>query len=74
MNTNLDVLKDEVLKLSSADRSHLLASLIASLDADAEVDEAWAHVAEHREAELDSGSVVAIPGDEAVARLRVRLA
>lgn len=74
MTTNLEVLEAEALKLSPSDRSHLLERLIASLDADPEVEVAWAKEADLRQAELDSGAVTAVSGDEAVARLRARLA
>ena len=74
MNSDLEALEAEVLKLAPAERSHLLERLIASLDADPEVEEAWEREADRREAELESGSVTAVPGPEAMARLRSRLA
>jgi hypothetical protein len=46
----LEVLEAEVLQLASADRSHLLERLIASLDANLEVEEAWEREADRREA------------------------
>lgn len=73
MSTTLEALEAEVLKLAPADRSHLLERLIASLDSDPEIEEAWEQEADRREAELESGSVAAVPGPEAVARLRARL-
>ena len=73
MSTNLEVLEAEVLQLAPADRSHLLERLVASLDLDPEVEEAWAQEADRREAELESGLVVAVPRDEAIARLRARI-
>lgn len=73
MNTSLEALEAEALKLSPADRSRLLERLIASLDSDPEVEEAWALEADRREAELESGTVAAVPGHEAIARLRARL-
>jgi putative addiction module component (TIGR02574 family) len=73
MRTTLETLEAEVLKLPPADRSHLLERLIASLDADPDVEEAWELEADRREAELESGSASEVPGPEAVARLRARL-
>lgn len=73
VNTNLEVLEAEVLKLAPVDRSRLLERLIASLDIDPEVEEAWAREADRRDAELESGLIVAVPGEEAIARLRARL-
>ena len=73
MPTHIEVLEAEVLRLSIAERSRLLERLIASLDADPAIEEAWVAAAVRREAEIGDGSVAAVPGDEAVARLRVRL-
>ncbi len=73
MSTILDALEAEALKLPPAERSHLLERLVASLDADPEVEAAWALEADRREAELASGSVEAVPAAEAIARLRARL-
>lgn len=73
MSTSLELLEAEALKLAPADRSHLLERLVASLDSDPEVEAAWEREADRREADLDSGSVSAVPGDEAMARLRSRL-
>jgi putative addiction module component (TIGR02574 family) len=74
VSTNLEILEAEVqLQLAPADRSHLLERLIASLDADPEVEEAWEREADRREAELESGLITAVPGEEAIARLRARL-
>ena len=74
MNTTLEALEAEALKLTPADRSHLLERLIASLDLDPEVEDAWEREADRREAELESGAIAAVPGHEAMARLRSRLA
>ena len=74
MTTNLEVLEAEALKLAPSDRSHLLERLIASLDSDPEVEEAWEHEADRREALLESGSVAEVSGPEAMSRLRSRLA
>jgi putative addiction module component (TIGR02574 family) len=72
MSSSLEALQAEVLRLSPADRSRLLERLIASLDADAELEAAWDSVADAREAELDSGTVEPVPFEEAIARLEVR--
>lgn len=73
MSTSLEILEAEVLQLVPADRSHLLERLIASLDSDPEVETAWTQVADQREAELESGLIAAVPGPEAIARLRATL-
>jgi hypothetical protein len=74
LTTRLEVLEAEALKLDPADRSHLLERLIASLDADAEVEAAWELEADRREASLESGSTIEVPGQEALIRLRSKLA
>ena len=53
----LDVLEAEVLGLSVLQRSHLLDRLITSLDADPEIQQAWAIEAERRDADIDAGKV-----------------
>ena len=73
MSTTLEVLEAEVLKLAPGEKSHLLKRLIVSLDEDIEVEEAWAREADRREAELDSGTVTAVSGDQMMERLRARL-
>ena len=70
---DLEVLEAEVLQLAPVERSHLLERLIASLDSDPEVEEAWEREADRREAELESGLIAAVPGQEVIARLRARI-
>jgi hypothetical protein len=74
VNTNLEILEAEVLQLPPVERSHLLERLIASLDSDPEVEAAWEREADQRESELASGSISEISGQEAITRLRTRLA
>jgi putative addiction module component (TIGR02574 family) len=66
-------LEAEVLKLPSHERARLAEALIASLDEEDEIAEAWAKEAERRSAELRSGAVQGIPADEVFARIRARL-
>ena len=73
MSTNLEVLEAEVLQLAPVERSHLLERLIASLDVDLELEEAWIKEGDRRESELESNTVSAVSGSEAIARLRARL-
>ena len=70
MPTSIEVLEAEVLGLSAAERSRLLERLIASLDADPEIQEAWVQEAERRDAEVDSGAVSLVPGEQVLSRLR----
>jgi putative addiction module component (TIGR02574 family) len=70
VNPTLEALEAEAMKLAPSDRSHLVERLIASLDADPDVEGAWEREADRREEALDSGSVVEVPGPEAMNRLR----
>jgi len=73
MTMPIEALEAEVLGLPSAERSRLLDRLIASLDTDPAIEEAWMLEARRRDEEVESGTVQAIPGDVALARLRARL-
>jgi putative addiction module component (TIGR02574 family) len=64
MSLSLEILEAEVLRLSAAERSRLLDRLIASLEADAEVEAEWDAIADRREAELDSGASKSVPFEE----------
>jgi hypothetical protein len=44
--------------------------MIAGMDAEPEVEEAWAAEVERREAEIESGAVSLVPGPESLARLK----
>lgn len=61
------------LKLSDRERARLAELLIASLDEQDDVGEAWADEAERRFDELRSGAVQAVPAEEVFARIRSRL-
>ena len=72
MSTTLEALQAEVLRLSPKDRARLLDRLIASLDADTEVEAAWDAVAAARDAEMTAGIVQPVPLDAALSRLEAR--
>jgi hypothetical protein len=74
VGTTLELLESEALKLSLADRSHLLGRLIASLDVDDELEGAWEREADRRESELAAGRARVVLGSEVIERLRLRLA
>lgn len=73
MPTQLEIVKAQAMQLSPAERNHLLERLIVSLDADPEVEAAWAQLADQREAELKAGLIKEIPFEEAMLQLRARL-
>jgi putative addiction module component (TIGR02574 family) len=62
---------EEAMKLDPQERATLVRLLIEALDAEIEegADEAWRAEIERRMAELDAGSVEAIPWEEVRARL-----
>ena len=72
MPSTLETLQAEVLRLSPADRAKLLDRLIASLDADAEIEAAWDEVADVREQELQAGTTEPVSLAVVVARLEAR--
>jgi putative addiction module component (TIGR02574 family) len=70
MSSTVEALEAEALQLSAAERARLIERLIASLDIDPEVEEAWAAEVERRNAEIESGAVSLIPGPETLAQLK----
>ena len=70
MPTTVEALEAEALSLPTAQRARLVEKLIASLDAEPDVENAWAHEVEKRHAEIESGAVSLLPGAETLARLR----
>ena len=73
MPRSLEALAEEVLQLAPEARARLLDRVVASLDADRARDAAWDALAAERDAELESGEAVAIPVEQALARLRAEL-
>lgn len=70
MSLTMEALEAEALRLSAEDRARLVERLIASLDIDPAVEEAWAAEVERRNAEIESGAVTLISGPEALAELK----
>ena len=73
METPLEILASEALKLTPSERAALAQRLLASLDEDAEIEDAWAAEIERRIGEVESGAVQVIPIAEALARVRAAL-
>jgi putative addiction module component (TIGR02574 family) len=73
METQFEKLAKEALTLSANERAAFAQLLLASLDEDAEVEEAWVAEAERRAAELDNGKADSVPLAEALAQLRSAL-
>ena len=68
----VDQLKQEVLKLSAAERARLAEWITSSLDIAAEVEGAWLAEARRRDEEMESGAVASHSLDEALASVRAR--
>jgi putative addiction module component (TIGR02574 family) len=73
MATPLDFLEAEALKLTAGERAAFAQLLLASLDEDSEIEEAWAVETARRVAEIESGSAKLIPIADALAELRAAL-
>mgnify|MGYP003403231312 CR=1 FL=1 len=72
MTATVEVVEAEALQLPAADRARLVERLIASLDMDPDVEEAWAAEVKRRNAELESGAVPLIHGPEDLAELKAQ--
>lgn len=72
MSSTVETLEAEALQLPAADRARLVERLIASLDSDPAVDDAWAAEVERRNAEIESGEVALVPGPDALAELKAQ--
>jgi putative addiction module component (TIGR02574 family) len=78
VSIELDLLKQQAAKLSEAERAELALALIESLDPAAEdaeeVERAWQVEIERRIGEIERGEAQLIPGHEALAHVRQKLA
>ena len=70
MSSNVEVREAEVRQIPVADRARLVERLIASLDADPEIEDAWAAEVERRQAQLEDGAIRLRPGPETLAKLK----
>jgi len=70
MSMNVETLEAEALHLPPGERARLVERLIASLDADPEVEKAWAAEVERRQAQVESGEVALVSGPKVLARLK----
>ena len=74
MSTPVHDLEAEVLLLPPEDRARLLERLIASFEPRSPAQRAWLDLAQRRRADVAAGTVAMRPGDEALARVRARIA
>jgi len=68
----VETLEAAALQLTPADRARLVDRLIATLDADPEVEEAWAAEVERRQIEIENETGSLLPGPETLAKLKAR--
>jgi putative addiction module component (TIGR02574 family) len=73
MGNQLEMLELEALKLTSGERAAFAQVLLASLDEDTEIEDAWASEVERRIADVESGAVKVIPIADALAQVRAAL-
>ncbi|MDO8788790.1 MAG: addiction module protein [Sulfuritalea sp.] len=73
MGNQLELLEAEALQLTASERAAFAQVLLASLDEDAEIEEAWAAETERRIADIESGAVQTIPIADALAHVRASL-
>ena len=73
MDTPLEALESQVLRLPAADRARLLDRVVASLDADAARDKAWDAVAANREALAWHDPALMVSIDGVLEQLRAEL-
>jgi putative addiction module component (TIGR02574 family) len=73
MENQLEALEAQALKLTAGERAAFARFLLASLDEDVELEDAWALEVERRIADVESGAVHPIPMEEALAHVRSNL-
>ena len=72
MSATIEDLEAQALQLEPEERARLVRKLIASLDADPAVEEAWAAEVERRHAQIESGQSQWLDGPQVLAKLRAR--
>ena len=70
----LHELEAEVLALAAEDRARLLEHLIESFEPDRDVEWVWIAEALRREADVKANRSKMVPGEEALKRVRARIA
>ncbi|MEY4507730.1 MAG: hypothetical protein RL297_2308 [Pseudomonadota bacterium] len=73
MRNQLELLEAQALQLTVGERAAFAQLLLASLDEDAEIEEAWAAETERRIADIERGAVQVIPVADALAQVRASL-
>ena len=71
---SLELLENELLNLPVEDRSKLIDRLVASIETDLEIQNAWTIEAARRSSEIRNGTVQTVSGDAAIAVLLAKKA
>lgn len=74
MTETVRELQERVLSLPPDERATLLELLLASLEPKSAAQRAWAQLASRRRDDVRAGKVNMVPGEEALARIRAKLA
>jgi putative addiction module component (TIGR02574 family) len=74
MSETVQELHERALSLSPDDRATLLEMLLASVESKSAAQKAWAQLANRRRQEVRAGHVLMVPGEEALERIRAKLA
>ena len=74
MSTPVEDIAAEALSLPAEDRAKLVERLLASFEPRSPAQAAWLQLASQRRAQVRSGEVAMVPGSEALARIRAKLA
>jgi len=74
MTTDIQRIIEEAMQLDSNARAFIVETLLGSLDVDTDLDLSaeWRAEIRRRCAEIDTGAVTLIPGDQALAQLRAK--
>ncbi|WP_295429514.1 addiction module protein [uncultured Thiodictyon sp.] len=73
MSQTIRDMERQALQLSREDRAHLADRLLSSLALDPSVEDAWAIEVDRRITEFESGSVLDVPVEDALARARAAI-
>ncbi len=73
MPSSVAELEAQALQLAPEERARLADRLMASLSSDDTVEEEWSVEALRRLDELESGAVLALPVEDAIARARIAI-
>lgn len=74
MTGNVRELRERVLSLPPDERAELFELLLASLEPKSATQRAWAQLANKRREDVRAGRVSMVPGEEALAHIRAKLA